>query len=255
MDHNYVQVTDNNMTNQVILASHRPFLGNLIAHAQLCPAPSRTFICSHLRDRPIYRLTFCIATLKTIRSEINYSQAICSMGRKRVIDQEEILNAAEFVVVRDGAAHLTLDAVAEQAGISKASVIYDYKSKQALIQAVIERRVAHDKAFIQELTDGLGDMPSAVMRGLLLASANPPPDDARAVAVNLCSALAQDAQLRSGIQKEQAAKIAQVMETSASPAAPSLPTLRWKALKSSNISTFTAGRRGNAAGFCVKSTG
>jgi AcrR family transcriptional regulator len=52
------------------------------------------------------------------------------MGRKRVIDQEEILNGAEFVVVRDGAAHLTLDAVAEQAGISKASVIYSYKSKQ-----------------------------------------------------------------------------------------------------------------------------
>lgn len=153
------------------------------------------------------------------------------MGRKRVIDQEEILNAAEFVVVRDGAAHLTLDAVAEQAGISKASVIYDYKSKQALIQAVIERRVAHDKAFIQELTDGLGDMPSAVMRGLLLASANPPPDDARAVAVNLCSALAQDAQLRSGIQKEHSVKIAQVMETSASPRGALLAYLALEGLK------------------------
>lgn len=153
------------------------------------------------------------------------------MGRKRVIDQEEILNAAEFVVVRDGAAHLTLDAVAEQAGISKASVIYDYKSKQALIQAVIERRVAHDKAFIQELTDGLGDMPSAVMRGLLLASANPPPDDARAVAVNLCSALAQDAQLRSGIQKEQATMIAQVMETSTSPRGALLAYLALEGLK------------------------
>jgi AcrR family transcriptional regulator len=153
------------------------------------------------------------------------------MGRKRVIDQEEILNAAEFVVVRDGAAHLTLDAVAEQAGISKASVIYDYKSKQALIQAVIERRVAHDKAFIQELTNGLGDMPSAVMRGLLLASANPPPDDARAVAVNLCSALAQDAQLRSGIQKEQATMIAQVMETSTSPRGALLAYLALEGLK------------------------
>lgn len=153
------------------------------------------------------------------------------MGRKRVIDQEEILNAAEFVVVRDGAAHLTLDAVAEQAGISKASVIYDYKSKQALIQAVIERRVAHDKAVIQELTDGLGDMPSAIMRGRVLAASTPLQDEVRAVALNLCSALAQDAQLRSGIQKEQATMIAQVMETSANPRGALLAYLALEGLK------------------------
>lgn len=153
------------------------------------------------------------------------------MGRKRVIDQEEILNAAEFVVVRDGAARLTLDAVAEQAGISKASVIYDYKSKQALIQAVIERRVAHDKAVIQELTNGLGDMPSAVMRGRVLAASTPLQDEVRAVALNLCSALAQDAQLRSGIQKEQATMIAQVMETSANPRGALLAYLALEGLK------------------------
>lgn len=153
------------------------------------------------------------------------------MGRKRVIDQKDILDAAECVVVRDGAARLTLDAVAERAGISKASVVYDYKSKQALIQAVIERRVAHDKAFIQELTDGLGDMPSAIMRGRVLAASTPLQDDVRAVALNLCSALAQDAQLRSGIQKEQATMIAQVMETSASPRGALLAYLALEGLK------------------------
>ena len=153
------------------------------------------------------------------------------MGRKRVIDQEEILNAAEAVVVRDGAAHLTLDAVAEQAGISKASVIYDYKSKQALIQAVIERRVANDKALLQELTDSLGDVPSAVMRGRILASTEPPLDDARAVAVNLCAALAQDAELRSGIQKEQANNIASILKTSDSPRGALLAYLALEGLK------------------------
>jgi AcrR family transcriptional regulator len=153
------------------------------------------------------------------------------MGRKRVIDQEEILDAAEAVVVRDGAAHLTLDAVAEQAGISKASVIYDYKSKQALIQAVIERRVANDTALIEELTDSLGDVPSAVIRGRILASSTPPLDDARAVAVNLCAALAQDAELRSGIQKEQANNIASILATSESPRGALLAYLALEGLK------------------------
>ena len=55
------------------------------------------------------------------------------MGRKRAIDQQQVLDAAERVVGRDGAANLTVDAVAREAGVSKASVLYDYKSKQALI--------------------------------------------------------------------------------------------------------------------------
>ena len=61
------------------------------------------------------------------------------MGRKRVIDQEAILDAGEAVVARDGVTGLTLEAVAKQAGISKAAVIYDYKSKQAVIEAIVER--------------------------------------------------------------------------------------------------------------------
>ncbi|UXN75547.1 TetR/AcrR family transcriptional regulator [Devosia sp. A8/3-2] len=36
--------------------------------------------------------------------------------------------------MRDGASNLTLDAVAAEAGISKGSVLYDCKSKHALIQ-------------------------------------------------------------------------------------------------------------------------
>ncbi|MBL6430319.1 MAG: TetR family transcriptional regulator [Alphaproteobacteria bacterium] len=64
------------------------------------------------------------------------------MGRKRTIEPDAVLDAAEQVVMRDGAARLTLDAVACAARINKASVLYDYKTKQALIKAVLERRLA-----------------------------------------------------------------------------------------------------------------
>ena len=57
------------------------------------------------------------------------------MGRTRVIDREAVLLAAERVITRDGAARVTLEAVAAEAGISKASVLYDYKTKQALLKA------------------------------------------------------------------------------------------------------------------------
>jgi AcrR family transcriptional regulator len=153
------------------------------------------------------------------------------MGRKRTIDQEQILNAAEFVVARDGAAHLTLEAVAERAGVSKASVIYDFKSKQALIEAVIRRAVRNDNAFNDGVTEGLGNITSSVIRGRIVAASEPFPDEFRAVALNLCAALAQDAQLRTAIQANQTAVIDRIMKTSANPRGALLAYLALEGLK------------------------
>jgi AcrR family transcriptional regulator len=153
------------------------------------------------------------------------------MGRKRTIDQEQILNAAEFVVARDGAARLTLEAVAERAGVSKASVIYDFKSKQALIEAVIRRAVRNDNAFNDGVTEGLGDIASSVIRGRIVAASEPFPDEFRAVALNLCAALAQDAKLRTAIQVNQTAVIDRIMKTSANPRGALLAYLALEGLK------------------------
>ena len=119
-------------------------------------------------------------------------------------------------MARDGATRLTLDAVAAEAGISKASVIYDYKSKQALIKAVIERKVAEQNAKVAALVERLGPVPNAKIRGLI-AAATPVPDHAQAVAVNLCAALAQDAELRSLSKQSLDRRIAEVVETSEDP--------------------------------------
>lgn len=122
------------------------------------------------------------------------------MARPRVIDQNEILDAAEAVVTRDGAARLTLDAVAIEAGISKASVIYDYKSKQALIKAIIERRVYEDRQKVQRASSRLGPVPNAHLKGRIAALAETRPDGPESVAIHLCAALAQDEDLRGALQ-------------------------------------------------------
>src|SRR3546814_15074706 len=81
------------------------------------------------------------------------------MARPRTIDRDAVLDAAQRVVARDGAAGLTLEAVAAEAGISKASVLYDYGTKQALIKALLERRIAAEDSRIGELEAGLADVP------------------------------------------------------------------------------------------------
>jgi AcrR family transcriptional regulator len=51
----------------------------------------------------------------------------------------ELLDAAVAVVRRDGAAALTLDAVAAEAGVSKGGVLYHFASKRALIDGLLTR--------------------------------------------------------------------------------------------------------------------
>lgn len=57
----------------------------------------------------------------------------------RVSAKEGILDAAETVVGELGAAHLTLDAVAQRAGVSKGGLLYHYPTKEALLQAMLTR--------------------------------------------------------------------------------------------------------------------
>jgi AcrR family transcriptional regulator len=53
--------------------------------------------------------------------------------------RERLLDAAERVVVESGATHLTLDAVAKSAGISKGGLLYHFPSKESLLQGMVTR--------------------------------------------------------------------------------------------------------------------
>lgn len=63
------------------------------------------------------------------------------MGRTSTIEPDRILDATERVIMRDSVVRLTIDAVAAETGISKGGVLYTYRTKEALIQALMERMV------------------------------------------------------------------------------------------------------------------
>jgi len=58
-----------------------------------------------------------------------------------LVSGEIILTAAERVVLRDGVTCLTLEAVACEANLSKGGVLYHFATKEALIQAMLERLI------------------------------------------------------------------------------------------------------------------
>jgi AcrR family transcriptional regulator len=53
--------------------------------------------------------------------------------------RDRLLDAAERVVVEAGATHLTLDAVAKSAGVSKGGLLYHFPSKEALLEGMLAR--------------------------------------------------------------------------------------------------------------------
>ncbi len=56
--------------------------------------------------------------------------------------RDRLLDAAAALAVRRGAKDLTLDAVAEAAGVSKGGLLYHFPSKDALLTAMIEQMVS-----------------------------------------------------------------------------------------------------------------
>ena len=66
--------------------------------------------------------------------------------RGRPSAREAMLDAAQAVVLKQGAASLTLDAVAREAQVSKGGVMYHFPTKQALLTALGERMIARNQS-------------------------------------------------------------------------------------------------------------
>ena len=62
---------------------------------------------------------------------------------KRKNSYDNILNAAEAVVLKGGAAHMTLDSVARKAGVSKGGLLYNFPTKEILLKAMVSRLIRY----------------------------------------------------------------------------------------------------------------
>lgn len=83
--------------------------------------------------------------------------------------RERIFMAAEQVVSEVGAARLTLDAVAQAAGISKGGLLYHFPSKDALMGAVAERYVQQLRGCVEQARAELPVAePAAALKGCVL---------------------------------------------------------------------------------------
>ncbi len=77
--------------------------------------------------------------------------------------KQTMLDAAQAVVLEQGAGRLTLDAVARKAGASKGGVMYHFPTKQALLSALGERMIARNQQRHAEFMRELPMTPSGLL--------------------------------------------------------------------------------------------
>lgn len=106
--------------------------------------------------------------------------------------RERILECADIVALEGGAANLTLDAVAERAGVSKGGVLYHFPTKEALLAGMVARQLEMARARRAELADE--STPCAAARADILATLTRPAEDNR-VSAALLAAVANQPRL------------------------------------------------------------
>jgi len=125
--------------------------------------------------------------------------------RDGVATKRRILDAAEQIVLRDGVGHLTLEASATEAGLSKGGVLYHYPSRDALVAAMVAR-------IIQEFEDDItaylpvagspeAELPGAYTRAYIRATLAPVAPGQERLGAALLAAAAAEPELLIPLQK------------------------------------------------------
>ncbi len=84
--------------------------------------------------------------------------------------RDKIVDAAEKVVIEVGAAHMTLDAVAENASVSKGGLLYHFPNKEALLKAMLERRMRRFKEAQEKKCAELQNGPAREIKAYVLSA-------------------------------------------------------------------------------------
>ncbi len=83
---------------------------------------------------------------------------------------DAIVDAAEAVVMESGAAHMTLDAVAAKAGVSKGGLLHHFPTKVALLEAMLNRLIEAREKSRKKIWRELPDSPTRELKAYMLSS-------------------------------------------------------------------------------------
>jgi AcrR family transcriptional regulator len=146
-----------------------------------------------------------------------------------------ILEAALVVIVRDGPHHLTLDAIARESGISKGGLMHQFRSKKAVLKALLERQAAYFGAIFEVyLNETDAQTPEATLSAQI-ATMRDAVVEQKSFAFAMLSVLAEEPELLAVFREIDAERIAKIRTEATDP---ELSILRWSAARGLMLSAL-----------------
>jgi AcrR family transcriptional regulator len=136
--------------------------------------------------------------------------------------KRRILDASERVVLRDGVGHLTLDAAAGEAGLSKGGVLYHFPTRDALVSAMVARIIEQFDddiaSYLPEPGSDEADRPGAYARAYVRATLEPVTPGEERLGAALLAAAASEPELVVPLQQAAARWQARLVDDGIDPA-------------------------------------
>jgi AcrR family transcriptional regulator len=139
-----------------------------------------------------------------------------------------IIQAALAIIARDGPRRLTLDAIARESGISKGGLMHQFRSKEAVLKALLEYQTEYFEKFSQDYMAQVSAASPEAHLATQIAVAREAVTTQQSVAFAILGAISEEPGLLSAFKEIDAKKIAAIKAEAADP---ELAMLRWYAAK------------------------
>ncbi|MBR1131451.1 TetR/AcrR family transcriptional regulator [Bradyrhizobium iriomotense] len=134
------------------------------------------------------------------------------------------LEAAIAIIARDGPGRLTLDAIARESGLSKGGVMHQFRTKEAVLKALLERQMAHFEEFSTHYMAKVRATSANPNLATQLATIREAATSPNSAALALVAAMVENPNLMALPRELETKRMAAIREEAADP---DLAMLRW----------------------------
>ncbi|KJC51521.1 TetR family transcriptional regulator [Bradyrhizobium sp. LTSP849] len=138
------------------------------------------------------------------------------------------LEAAIAIIARDGPGRLTLDAIARESGLSKGGVMHQFRTKEAVLKALLERQMAHFEEFSSRYQAKVSATSANPELATQLATVREAATAPNSAALALVAAMVENPGLMSLPRDSEMKRVAAIKAEAADP---DLALLRWAAAR------------------------
>lgn len=142
--------------------------------------------------------------------------------------RDAAIEAALTIITRDGPTRLTIDAIARESGISKGGVLHQFRTKEAVLKALMEHQIERSNAFFQDYLTGLSSDHKEPILEAQITTLQIAADHPKSTTFALAGAFAENPELIATLRRNERTRVDTMKKQAVDP---KIALLRWSAAK------------------------